>query len=120
MVCWLVGSIDRWLIGWLVIVLSVGECNETEKKEKMMMMIMIMMMMMMMMMIINNINNTDNNNNNTTTKIIIIIIITIIIIAFKDAIRDFLQSSHCGENCLHAVRTPKWPGRNRVQIPCST
>ena len=26
---------------------------------------------------------------------------TIIMIAFKGAVRDFLQSSHCASNCLH-------------------
>ena len=55
------------------------------------------------------------------TKIIIIIImiiIIIIIIAFKGAIRDFLQSPHSAANCLQHVL--KWPGRNRVQITCNT
>ena len=44
--------------------------------------------------------------------------IIIIIIAFKGAIRDFLQSPHSAANCLK--RTLKWPGRNRVQITCNT
>ena len=42
----------------------------------------------------------------------------IIIIAFKGAIRDFLQSPHSRE--LSPTRTLKWPGRNRVQITCNT
>ena len=37
--------------------------------------------------------------------IIIIIIIIIIVIAFKCAIRDFLQSPHCAANCLQHVRS---------------
>ena len=49
--------------------------------------IIIMMMMMMMMMM----------------RIIIIIIV--IIIAFKGAIRDFLQSPHCAANCLQHARS---------------
>ena len=57
-----------------------------------------MMMMMMMMMII------------TIIIIIIIIIIIviimiIIIIAFKGALRDFLQSLHCAANRLQHVRS---------------
>ena len=35
----------------------------------------------------------------------IIIIIIIIIIAFKGAIRDFLQSPHSAANCLQHVRS---------------
>ena len=41
-----------------------------------------------------------------------------ITIALKGAIRDFLQSPHCSTNRLQHVL--KWPGRNRVQITCST
>ena len=37
--------------------------------------------------------------------IIIIIIIIIVIIAFKGAIRDFLQSPHCAANCLQHIRS---------------
>ena len=37
--------------------------------------------------------------------IIIIIIIILIIIAFKGAIRDFLQSPHSAANCLQHVRS---------------
>ena len=43
----------------------------------------------------------------------IIIIIIIIIIAFKGAIRHFLQSPQ--RRKLSPTRTLKWPGRNRVQ-----
>ena len=56
----------------------------------MMMMIIIMIMMMMMMKII---------------IIIIIIIIVIIILAFKGAVRIFLQSPHCASNRLQHVRS---------------
>ena len=45
--------------------------------------------------------NYNNNNNNNNNKIIIIIII----IAFKGAIRDFLQSPHSAANCLQHVRS---------------
>ena len=38
------------------------------------------------------------------------------IIAFKGAIRDFLQSPQRHE--LSPTRTLKWPGGNRVQITC--
>ena len=64
--------------------------------------IIIIMMMLMMMMII-----------------IIVVVIVITIIAFKGAIRDFLQSPHCAANCLQHVRS-SGPGRNRVQITCNT
>ena len=37
--------------------------------------------------------------------IMMMIIIIIIIIAFKDAIRDFLQSPHCAANRLQYVRS---------------
>ena len=47
------------------------------------------------------------------------LLIIIIIIAFKGAIRDFLQSPHSATNCLQHVRS-KWPGRNHVQITCNT
>ena len=55
--------------------------------------------------------------------LIIIIIIIIIIIAFKDAIRDFLQSPHCAANCLQHVRS-SGPGTcnassaYHVQVSC--
>ena len=51
--------------------------------------------------------------------IMIVIIIIIIIIALKGAIRALLQSLHCAANCLQ-THTLCWPGRNRVQITCST
>ena len=38
-------------------------------------------------------------------SVLIIIIIIIIIIAFKGAIRDFLQSPHSAANCLQHVRS---------------
>ena len=38
-------------------------------------------------------------------RIVIIIIILIIIIAFKGAIREFLQSPHCAANCLQHVHS---------------
>ena len=66
----------------------------------MMMMMMVMMMMMMMMMMI-------------------------IIIALKDAVRDFLQSSHCAANCLQHVRS-SGPGavvyrsRTTCSVPLGT
>ena len=44
-------------------------------------------------------------NNNYNSNNIIIIIIIIIIIAFKGAIRDFLQSPHSAANCLQHVRS---------------
>ena len=47
------------------------------------------------------------------------ILMIIIIIAFKGAIRDFLQSPHSARE-LSPTRTPKWPRRNRVQITCNT
>ena len=61
-------------------------------------------------------NNNNNNNNNKNFKIIIIIIILvmmlmviiliiIIIIAFKGAIRDFLQSPHCAANRPQHIRS---------------
>ena len=37
--------------------------------------------------------------------IVIIIIIIIIIIAFKDAVRNFLQSPHSAANCLQHFRS---------------
>ena len=70
----------------------------------MMIMIMMMMMMMMMMMIIMMMMITMMITTTTTTTIIIIIII-IIIIAFKGAIRDFLQSPHSAANRLQHVRS---------------
>ena len=51
--------------------------------------------------------------------IIIILIVLIIIIAFKGAIRDFLQFPHCAANRLQHVRA-SGPGHNRVQIACNT
>ena len=57
--------------------------------------------------------------------IIIIIIVIVIIIAFKGAIRDFLQSPHSAANCLQHVRS-SGPGAivcksrttNRALITC--
>ena len=37
--------------------------------------------------------------------VIIILILLLIIIAFKGAIRDYLQSLHCAANCLQHVRS---------------
>ena len=42
-----------------------------------------------------------------------------IILAFKGALRDFVQSPHCFAN-LTPTRMLKWPGRNCVQIMCIT
>ena len=47
-----------------------------------------------------------------------VLIIIVVIIAFKGAIRYFLQSPHSAANCLK--RTLKWPGRSCVQITCNT
>ena len=57
-----------------------------------MMMLMMMMMMIIIIIII------------IIILIMIIIIIIIIIIAFKSAIRDFLQFPHCAANRLQHVR----------------
>ena len=46
------------------------------------------------------------------------LIIIIIIIAFRGAIQDFWQSSHCPANCLQHVRSSGPP--NCVQITCNT
>ena len=50
--------------------------------------------------------------------------IIIMIIAFKGAIRDFLQSPHLRREPSPTRRSPartlKWPGRDRVQIACNT
>ena len=58
--------------------------------------------------------------------IIIIIIIIILTIAFKGAIRDFLQSPHCAANRLQHVRSSgpgaivcKSRATHRVLITCS-
>ena len=52
--------------------------------------------------------------------VVIIIIIIIIIIAFKGAIRDFLQSPHSAANCLQHIRS-RGPGaivyKSRVTHP---
>ena len=48
----------------------------------------------------------------------IIILIMIIMIAFKGAVRDFLQSPCCAANRLQHVRSG--PRRNLVQITCNT
>ena len=58
-------------------------------------------------------NNNNNNNNNRIQRCYsrfsgssgLIIIIIIIIIAFKGAIRDFLQSPHSAANCLQHARS---------------
>ena len=42
-----------------------------------------------------------------------------IMIAFKGAIREFLQSPHCAANRLQHLRS-SGPGRYRVQITCNT
>ena len=54
--------------------------------------------------------------------IIIIIIIIIIVIAFKGAIRDFLQPPHSAANCLHSsgpgATVCKSRATHRVLITC--
>ena len=46
-------------------------------------------------------------------------ILIMIIIAFTDAIQDFFTISSLRHEPF-PTRTLKWPGRNRLQITCST
>ena len=62
----------------------------------------------------------------TVLKIIIIIIMMMMIIAFKGAIRDFLQSPHSAANCLQHVCSSgpgaivcKSRATHRVLITCT-